>query len=311
MQSLWMVASAVFYALYGLSLKYAGAEGVGAWEVLFYRSFFGLIVFFILMHRRGIVLTTEHASAHFVRSFAGIAAIVAGIYSISHLNLGLAMTLNYTAPLFLGTFVVVYSLAHHARINWGLISSLALGFAGVIILLGPTIGPSEYTAAGVGLSAGLCTALATGFVKRLGRFHEPDARIIFYLMLAGSVTGIAAVAFTGGFSAVTAKTAPWILAFCVTSTLGQLLLTRAFSHGNMVLAGALQYSVILFSTLLGVWVLGDEVTLVAAAGMVLIVVSGLAASWFTKKEAEEVKALKTAQPEFKSRNLTERDQKRK
>ena len=55
----------------------------------------------------------------------------------------------------------------------------------------------------------------------------------------------------------------------------------------------------------------DEVTLVAAAGMVLIVVSGLAASWFTKKEAEEVKALKTAQPEFKSRNLTERDQKRK
>ena len=39
MQSLWMVASAVFYALYGLSLKYAGAEGVGAWEVLFYRSF--------------------------------------------------------------------------------------------------------------------------------------------------------------------------------------------------------------------------------------------------------------------------------
>ena len=88
-------------------------------------------------------------------------------------------------------------------------------------------------------------------------------------------------------------------------------MTRAFSHGNMVLAGALQYSVILFSTLLGVWVLGDEVTLVAAAGMVLIVVSGLAASWFTKKEAEEVKALKTAQPEFKSRNLTERDQKRK
>lgn len=130
-------------------------------------------------------------------------------------------------------------------------------------------------------------------------------------MRAGSVTGIAAVAFTGGFSAVTTRTAPWILAFCVTSTVGQLLLTRAFSHGNMVLAGALQYSVILFSTLLGVWVLGDDVTLVAAAGMVLIVVSGLAASWFTKKEAEEVKALKAAQPEFKSRNLTERDQKRK
>ena len=74
----------------------------------------------------------------------------------------------------------------------------------------------------------------------------------------------------------------------------------------MVLAGALQYSVILFSTLLGVWVLGDEVTLVAAVGMVIIVVSGLAASWFTKKETQEMKAIKAAQPEFKSRNLEER-----
>ncbi len=309
MQSLWMVASAVFYALYGMSLKYAGALGVGAWEVLFYRSFFGLVVFFILMHRSGIVLSTTHGAAHLVRSVAGTGAIAAGIYSISHLNLGLAMTLNYTAPLFLGTFVVLYSLAHHARINWGLMGSLALGFAGVIVLLGPTIGPSEYAAAAVGLGAGLCTALATGFVKRLGNYHEPDARIIFYLMLAGSVVGIVAVAFSGGFSAVTGEMALWILAFCVCSTLGQLLLTRAFSHGNMVLAGALQYSVILFSTILGVWVFDDTVTAAASLGMVLIVVSGLAASWFTKREGAKVKELKAAREDFKSQNLRERDAK--
>ena len=186
MQSLWMVVAAVFYAVYGVCIKFASLEGIGAWEVLFYRSFFGLVVFFIMMHREGTSMRTQHPWAHAVRSLAGVAAIVAGIYSLSHLNLGLAMTLNYTAPLFLGTFVVIWSLLHHSHINWGLMASLAAGFAGVVILLGPTIGPDEYFAAGVGIAAGGFTALATGFVKRLGSYHEPLSRIIFFLMLAGS-----------------------------------------------------------------------------------------------------------------------------
>lgn len=45
MQSLWMVVAAVFYAVYGVCIKFASFEGIGPWEVLFYRSFFGLVVF--------------------------------------------------------------------------------------------------------------------------------------------------------------------------------------------------------------------------------------------------------------------------
>ena len=289
MQSLWMLASAVFYALSGVCIKSASSLGIGSWEVLFYRSFFGLTVFFVLMHLRGIVLGTRHPAAHLIRSIAGTSAIVAGIYSLSHLNLGLATTLMYTAPLFLGTFVVINSLIHHARINWGLMFSLVVGFIGVLILLGPTIGPNEYGAAAIGLSAGMFTALATGFVKRLGVYHEPDARIIFYLMLAGSVCGLFGVVFSGGFSAWTTENWGWIIGLCICSTFGQLLLTRAFSHGNMVLAGALQYSVILFSTILGVLIFSESVTISTIEGMVIIVVSGLSASWYTKKEQIQTK----------------------
>lgn len=292
MQSLWMVVAAVFYAVYGVCIKFASLEGIGAWEVLFYRSFFGLVVFFIMMHREGTSMRTQHPWAHAVRSLAGVAAIVAGIYSLSHLNLGLAMTLNYTAPLFLGTFVVIWSLLHHSHINWGLMASLAAGFAGVVILLGPTIGPDEYFAAGVGIAAGGFTALATGFVKRLGSYHEPLSRIIFFLMLAGSVCGLSAIPFTGGFHAWTATGAASILAFCVCATLGQLTLTMAFSRGNMVLSGALQYTVILFSTLMGVLIFGDDVSFTSAVGMVTIVVSGIAASLLTKRTEGHIKAIK-------------------
>lgn len=284
MQSLWMVVAAVFFSFYGVFIKAAGAAGIGPWQVLFYRSLAGLVVFGVLMYLRGIPLASRHPWAHATRSVAGTTAIVAGIYSISHLNLGLAMTLNYTAPLFLGAFVVAYSLIHHARINWGLMASLAAGFAGAIVLLGPTITPAEYFPAAVGMGAGVFTALATGFVRRLGAWREPESRIIFFLMLAGTVCGSTGVALTGGFTAWTWERVAWIAAFSACAVLGQLTLTRAFSRGNLVLSGALQYSVILFSSILGVVVFDDTVTVVMGIGMAIIVMAGLSASWFTRKE---------------------------
>lgn len=294
MQSLWMLVSALFYAMYGTCIKFAGEAGVGSWQILFYRSIFGLILIFCYMRWKGITIQSHHPWDHAVRSIAGTVAIVAGIYSISHLNLGLAMTLNYTSPLFLGMFVVCNSLRKHARINWGLIASLVFGFIGVITLLGPTIQPHEYFAAGVGLLAGGGAALATGFVKRLGTFHEPEGRIMLYLMLAGTLCGTAAVSVTGGFSAWSSENFPWILGLCLCATFGQITLTMAFSRGNMVLSGALLYTIILFSTIVGEVVFHEAVTVTVVIGMIIIVVSGFSASWFTKKEINAVKAINKA-----------------
>ena len=99
--------------------------------------------------------------------------------------------------------MVIYSLLHHSRINWGLIGSLVLGFVGVVVLLGPTIGPEEYMPAAIGIGGGMCMALATGFVKRLGTWREPDVRIIFYLMLCGTVVGLVGTLAGSGFSSWT------------------------------------------------------------------------------------------------------------
>lgn len=41
---------------------------------------------------------------------------------------------------------------------------------------------------------------------------------------------------------------------------------------------------ILFSSILGVVVFGETVTAAIVTGMVIIVVAGLSASWFTKRE---------------------------
>ena len=174
MQSLWMVVAAMFFALYAVCIKFASLEGIGSFEVLFYRSFFGLLIFYTVMRIKHVTVHTAHPIDHMIRSVVGVGAVMAGIYSISHLNVGLAMTLNYTSPLFIGCFTIGIMVSQHKGINWKLLSTLLLGFLGVVIMLSPTITPDEYFAAAVGLGAGFCTAVATthSFLFRFDRYFE-------------------------------------------------------------------------------------------------------------------------------------------
>lgn len=286
MQSLWMVVAAMFFALYAVCIKFASLEGIGSFEVLFYRSIFGLLIFYTVMRIKHVTVHTAHPIDHMIRSVVGVGAVMAGIYSISHLNVGLAMTLNYTSPLFIGCFTIGIMVSQHKGINWKLLSTLLLGFLGVVIMLSPSITPDEYFAAAVGLGAGFFTAVATTYVKRLGLMKEPELRILFYFVLIGTLSGLIGTLLGGGFTMPTWVAAVAILGFSICSTCAQFFLTIAFSRGNLVLSGALQYTVILFSTLMGVFVFGDSVTMAAVSGMVMIVVAGILASYFTRQEKQ-------------------------
>lgn len=312
MQSLWMVVAALFFAGYGVFIKLSGAEGIGSWEILFFRSIFGVFVFYVMLRLAGGTVYTSHPWHHIVRSLCGTSAIVAGIYSISHLNLGLAMTLNYTAPLFVGTYVAVTSIAHHQRMNFGLMSTVITGFVGVVVLLGPTIGPNEYFASVVGLSAGMFTAIATTFVKKLGLLKEPEARIIFYLVLVGAVVGFIGVILTGGFHAWSWTSALYILLLCICATMGQFCLTRAFSRGNIILSSALLYTVILFATIDGVIIFGEPVSITGVLGMIIIVLSGFFATYFVRRENARRFEAKPKNPRFEKIEIhSSREDKRK
>lgn len=287
MQSLWMLVAAVFFSLYAVFVKFAGLEGLGSWEILLFRSAFCVVVFYCVMKYSGITVTTHHPWQHIIRSLAGTVAILCGIYSVSHLNIGLAMTLNYTAPLFIGCFVLVYAARNKIPVNWKLLSMVLLGFAGVVVLLSPTISPSEYFSAAVGIGAGFFTAVATSFVKRLGVLQEPESRIIFYLVFTSFICGLAGTLFTGGFHEWTSTAACMVAGLCICSAMGQFCLTRAFSRGNLVLSSSLQYTVILFSTIFGEVIFNEPIHLTAVIGMLMIVAAGLCASYFVRAEIRE------------------------
>jgi len=139
MKSSWMLVAAALFALMSVLVKHASASFSPA-ELVFYRSAFGLLAIWgviAISHRRLLApLATPHLKAHFWRGLSGFAALVLFFYALARLPLATAVTLNYTAPLFLAALSTWLLRERHGR---SIVGAVLLGFVGIVLLLRPQV----------------------------------------------------------------------------------------------------------------------------------------------------------------------------
>lgn len=281
MNALWMLVASLLFSLMGAAVKYASRH-YGVTEILFYRSVIGAVCLFAFVHVRGMSLATPHARMHLARGVVGTAAVFLWFYATTVLPLGTALTLNYTSPLFLALLVVAAALRARGRIDWPLMATVAIGFVGVLLVLQPNFAPAQAVGALAGLVSGVLSAVAYWQVKQLGEAGEPEWRVVFYFSLTGTILGGAGTV-PAGFSPHTASGAMLLLAIGVSTLLAQLAMTRAYGQGRTETAASLQFSAIVFASVLGVVLFGDRIPLIGWAGIAVIIASGIASTALTAR----------------------------
>lgn len=283
-----MVAACALFALMGLCVKLA-AEHYPAPDLVLYRSLIGAAIVTVLVRRRGGTLRTRVPMMHFWRAVLGVTGLCLWFYSLTGLPLGTAMTLNSMSSVWLAVFVVGGSLLFaraDGHASAGLVLTVIAGFAGVALVLRPTIDQQQVWFGLAGLLSGMVAALAYLHVAALGRAGEPEDRIVFYFSVGGIVLGGVLVMLQGGAAAHTPRGVALVGAVGVLATTAQLLMTRAWSIGHPLVNAALQYLGIAFSVVLGVWVFDDPIGAGTLLGMALIVGAGITAARVRSKAPE-------------------------
>ena len=292
-----MVLSAFVFSSMAVCVKFASAHFNNA-ELVFYRGVIGIVFMAIFARLRGTSLVTQVLPMHIWRSIVGVVALSAWFYAIAHLPLATAMTLNYMSSVWIAAFLVGGTLmfakaGERVQSQGPLVAAILASFAGVVMLLRPTIAQNQAFAGLIGLLSGLGAAFAYMQVMLLARIGEPEARTVFYFAVGSAIAGALGIVVMG-LSPWDWQQALWLLPIGLLASLGQLCMTKAYSmstnHGGTLMVANLQYSGIIFSALYGLVLFGDLIPMLGWVGMGLIIVSAIAATVLRARAAPDAPA---------------------
>ena len=281
MQSLWMLVASLLFACMGVCVKFAAATH-SAVEITFYRSFISLILMFGLVRLNGVRLATPHWRWQISWGVVGFSALFAYFYAITLMPLATAVTLNYTSAIFLALYLALAGM----RISAGILSALIVGLLGVAWLLKPSFHADQLLGGLIGLGSGVLAGMAYFSVRELGARGEPEMRTVFYFSLVSSVCAGIWLMFSE-LHAVDLRSGLLLLGVASFATVAQLAMTRAYTRGKTLMSAALAYSTVIFSSLFGALFWGEVLDASAWFAIALIILSGIAATHFSRASPVE------------------------
>ena len=279
--SLWMLVAGLLFGCMGVFVK-LGAAHFSYVELVFYRSFFGLLLVYLIMRQQRVGVATQYWRNHLWRGISGSIALALFFYCITVLPLATAVTLNYTAPLFL---TLLTMLVFKDKFHLPLTIAIALGFGGVVLLLHPTLQRDQLLPGLLGLISGFLAGVAYLNVKQLGVIGEPETRTVFYFSLTASI-GSGLWMLFGSVHTITPQGFAILLGLGSTATLAQLAMTRAYRIGNTLVVGSMAYSTIIFASLFGMLLWNEVLPLSSWLGMAFIIAGGVLSLRLSPKHPE-------------------------
>jgi drug/metabolite transporter (DMT)-like permease len=268
--SLWMLVAGLMFGCMGVFVK-LGAPYFSHIELVFYRSFLGLLLVYGIMRSQQVSFATQHWRSHLWRGISGTIALALFFYCITVLPLATAVTLNYTAPLFL---TVLTMIVYKDKFHLPMTTVIGLGFCGVVLLLHPTLERDQLLPGLLGLISGFLAGIAYLNVKQLGILGEPASRTVFYFSLVATL-GSGAWMLFDTVHAITAQSLLILLGLGSTATLAQIAMTHAHRVGNTLVVSSLAYSTIVFASLFGMLLWDETLPPSSWLGMALIIAGGV------------------------------------
>ncbi|WP_348699154.1 DMT family transporter [Duganella fentianensis] len=302
MQSLWMLFASFMFAAMGVCVKLASQQ-FSTSEIVMYRGIVGVVVLSLIIRLQGGSFRTTMPGAHLWRGVVGVVSLWMWFYAIANLPLATAVTLNYMAPIWIALWLFIMGWWHAKnQVKWPLLAAIGASFCGVTLLLQPAFHANQLGTALIALGSSVLSAMAYMQVRKLGLAGEPENRVVLYFSAMNLVAGIA-----GNYALAPHGVAVWhpitswhggllLLGIGICATSAQIAMTRAYRLGQTLVVANLQYTGIVFSSVWGVLVFDDAFSWHSWVGISVILLSGVAATFYNTRNTERGKAIASTDP---------------
>lgn len=256
-----MCMSTVAFAAMHFSVRMVSSE-LHPFQIAFFRNVFGLAFLLPLLAGSGFTqMRTQRMGLHALRGAVNILAMLLFFYALSITPLAKVTALGFTAPIFTAVLsVLILRERFHLR-RW---TAIALGFAGVLIILRPGLAEVEIGALLVVASA-LLWSVAIIIVKTLSR-TESSVAIVAWMGIFLSVLSVGPALWVWRDPSGWAW--GWLLFIGLTGSAAQVLLSQSLKETDPTAVMPFDFLKLVWTTLLALWYFGevpDEMTMIGAA----------------------------------------------
>ena len=263
-----MFMSICAFSIMDLIVKWSEYYPLG--QVLFFRGFFGLVLYFLIMPRDRIknFYYTKRAGLHFLRSLFGLIALIAIFIALRNLPLATVVSISFATPIFTTIFSIFFLNEKVRFYRW---VAVLIGFIGIIVITEPGFGALNiYYVYPIIFCLGLSyVAIA---IRQLST-TEP----VWLIALNFSIVITLASLFTIPFGWVMPNIQDLVL-LCMIGFLGgfaNLWLSQSFKLSEVSLVSPLKYLALVFGIIFG-YLIWDEIpSIKTLLGALLVVVSSL------------------------------------
>ncbi len=263
------LGACVFFAGLSATVKHLSGELHG-FVIVFWRNFFGFLFMVPWLWRHGLGrLRTGRFGAYVLRSSISVISMLCGFTALGYMPIANATSLSFTAPLF-ATILAVILLKEKVRLRrW---SATLIGFTGAMIVLQP----GSTGGIGFGETLAICgaflTAVGTIIVKTLSRSESSQAIVTYMVLLS---TPLALLPASLYWTWPSAEAWPYVVALGFFGTMGHLCWTQAFAIADASAVVPFDYSRLIFTTIIGMSLFGEQPDRWFWVGSAIIVGAGL------------------------------------
>jgi drug/metabolite transporter (DMT)-like permease len=275
--------SVLLFAVMSALVRFVG-DAVPLGQVVFFRSVFAIIPVVLIYAWRGEVgaaVRTGRPLGHLTRGLISVASMFLNFAALARLPLVDATAISFAAPFIT---VALAAVVLHERVRAYRWTAVALGFAGVVVMLWPYLDVPSLIGAETATTIGAACAITAAFTNagaviqtRRLTDSETTASIVFYFSLVCSLAGLATLPFAWVTPSAVELAA--LIAIGVIGGLSHLFLTESYRYAPASVVAPFDYVALLWAFLFGYVLFGEIPTLYVYVGAAIVAASGLFVVW--------------------------------
>jgi len=264
---LWMIFGSVCFGTMNALVKWT-AFHADVWMIIMVRSAVIALAVAIFAASRGLSLKVSDKRKMLLRCVVGLTAMILYFTALGRIPIGQAVTLQYTAPLFVA---LLSGRVIRERVEPMVALLVGSAFAGIVLIVSPDLSSIDSDAL-LALGSGFFAAMAYMYVREL-RNTDSASSVVFWFA-AFSVVGSIFQALPD-VAGLEWKTVAALIGIGIGAGGGQVGITMAYHRANAAWVSAFSYLTVIVATFYGFTLFNETLVTSDWLGGLLIVGSGI------------------------------------